>query len=72
MKIRDLMSFTTKSIPSKRPEPVTALQAIMLQCLPSAAILSRSSTSRISLGVSAPATSCLLQKTKRVAPASFS
>jgi len=66
------MSSTTNSIPPRRPSPVIALHGIMLQCLPSLAILSSYRTSLISAGVNAPAISYLLQNTSRVAPASFS
>ena len=70
--ILDLMSLTTKSMPSSSPSPVIALQAIICQWRPSEAIVSKSRTSLISLGVRAPAMSYLLQKTRRVAPANFS
>ena len=73
MKILDLISSTIQLIPSSRPEPVIALQGIILQFLSFVpAKVSSSRASLISLGVSAPATSYLLQKIKRVAPANFS
>ena len=70
MNILDLISLVIQSIPSSNPSPDIALHGIILQCLPS--ILSNSSTSLISLGVSAPAISYLLQNTNKVAPANFS
>ena len=67
--IRDLMSSASHFKPSIRPSPVTAEQAETSQCL--LVIVLSSSISPISFGVIAPEISCLLQKTKSVAPASF-
>ena len=61
------MSCTIQSMPAASPLPVNALQAPMRQCRPVS--WSSSSTSLISLELSAPAMSCLFANTSNEAPA---
>jgi len=70
MKILEEISYTSQSIPSNNPSPVTALQGIIAQCL--VVISSNSKNFFISSQFSAPSISYLLQKIKSEAPTSFS